>query len=860
MSANLDHIDLNSDVVSTELENDVAGVKNADTSTEARGAGTLTDSAVYKSLVQEELLDKVGEFERGNDADESFERRMESVDGGIPSGVKINSVDIHANDGFSDLGTREAGEETEARSSSQVEGESVGTRNAGGPGATDVKDVEVKVAADDDEPSPREFSEKEEMEIKQQAEIPEAQAPDADVSDGYSFQERDGHKSEELNIFGDLKPSVSTDGDVGDDVNMKEESSKGELSVSDLVWGKVRSHPWWPGQIFDSSDSTKKAKKYFKKGCYLIAYFGDQSFAWNDASKIKPFRSHFAQMEKQTKLEDFHYAIDCALDEVARRVEFGLACTCMSDYTKIGTQIIVNAGIREEACKRVGGDSFSTASSFEPGKLMEYVKLLGQSPYGGVDRLEFATAQAQLLSFNRWKGYSHLPEFQVCGELLDIDAEISQSMEATPGNEGGNNADTNVKHGNAKVKQQTDNELSSSGEGKSKSQVGSSNKRKPFSDDSGYPNKKEKSLADMLAERRSSDANCKNGSKRKSSGESPSSSVKRKAIDFISSESVVKDDKNISPSRGDHDTSQPKKTYRVGDSILRVASQLNGLTPILKATNGSSKRTAAKDKGQMKSFSGKSQGKLQFPAEEEEDALPGELVSKLYLVARNPLRRCNVLESLVSFFVEFRDSVCPDHHSLLEEEDLPVEDASRDNIVEEANEVESGTPDTEVVKEFRGSDIIIQSNPEDQSTVETRNQAGDLQPETSTVRVAPAAEPQSAVQSVSDLGSEQKISHEVTDLQTEEPVDHLKESSFDDPCLTALILNFSDLDSLPSVTNLNEIFRSFGPLKESETEVLKKSKRAKVVFCRRDDAEAAFSSAGKYSVFGPSLVSYSLKY
>ena len=42
--------------------------------------------------------------------------------------------------------------------------------------------------------------------------------------------------------------------------------------------------------------------------------------------------------------------------------------------------------------------------------------------------------------------------------------------------------------------------------------------------------------------------------------------------------------------------------------------------------------------------------------------------------------------------------------------------------------------------------------------------------------------------------------------------------------------------------------------------MLKKSKRAKVVFRRCVHAETAFSSAGKYSIFGPSLVSYRLKY
>ncbi|XP_057505478.1 PWWP domain-containing protein 5-like [Actinidia eriantha] len=69
-----------------------------------------------------------------------------------------------------------------------------------------------------------------------------------------------------------------------------------------------------------------------------------------------------------------------------------------------------------------------------------------------------------------------------------------------------------------------------------------------------------------------------------------------------------------------------------------------------------------------------------------------------------------------------------------------------------------------------------------------------------------------------------------------------------------------NLDSLPSESNLNTIFRHYGPLNESATEVLKKSKLVKVIFKRGYDAETAFSSTGKFSTVGPSLVRYRLNY
>lgn len=148
--------------------------------------------------------------------------------------------------------------------------------------------------------------------------------------------------------------------------------------------------------IFDPSDESVKANKYFRKDSYLIAYFGDYTFAWNEASQIKPFLEHFSPMEKQRNSEDFHHAITYALDEVSRRVVFGLACPCLSEqvYAKLKTQIFNNAGIRKESSRRNGRDSSLGISSFAPVKLVKYIKELAQFPYGGDDRLELVMAKA----------------------------------------------------------------------------------------------------------------------------------------------------------------------------------------------------------------------------------------------------------------------------------------------------------------------------------------------------------------------------------------------------------------------------------------------------------------------------------
>ena len=85
-------------------------------------------------------------------------------------------------------------------------------------------------------------------------------------------------------------------------------------------------------------------------------------------------------------------------------------------------------------------------------------------------------------------------------------------------------------------------------------------------------------------------------------------------------------------------------------------------------------------------------------------------------------------------------------------------------------------------------------------------------------------------------------------------VEHVNESS-----PTSLTMKFTNLDSVPPTTDLNKIFGRFGPLIEAKTKLLEKTNCAKAVFERYCDAETTFSSAGKYSIFGPSLQSYLLK-
>uniref|UniRef100_A0A2P2JKM7 Uncharacterized protein MANES_08G003300 n=1 Tax=Rhizophora mucronata TaxID=61149 RepID=A0A2P2JKM7_RHIMU len=564
MSANLDRIDLNSDAVSVESENDAMGPNLS----EPTDRVDLPDA---KTLTEPSQVPEVGEYGGGRGADGScgkgFERKTEAVGHGIGIDLdgKFGSLD-GGQDTAADSGkagqnglSRVEREVEEAScvggSSNSLHGYASQVQNASCSGSSlGVVNVEVKSAYGND------F------------------LPRSNVDSGV-LQENDINTSNELNLVVDLKSFRTAD---AGDMKAKTTVSEQEFCVPDLVWGKVWSHPWWPGQIFDPSAASKKAKKYFKRGRHLIAYFGDQSFAWNEDSMIKPFRTHFSQMEKQSNSEDFIYAIDCALDELCRRVELGLACPCVPEYSKIKSQMIVNAGIREECSRKDDSDNFSSATFFEPCALVEFIKALSQQlPFGKVERLEIVTAQAQLLAFSRWKGYSDLPQFQMLGALLESDEEIS-----LPEMKHDNGVNENVA-----MEDKIDGQVSSE-----KDRGSSSRKRKHNSGDSSHPSKKEKSLAELMLEKRSSLSNGKCGLDSKDTIKpiSSSSGRKRTAVDSVSDESAAKLSK--SPPAVEKNSSQPKKTYRVGDSILR-ATQMSDLTPILKSVSATSQKPAAKNKG-----------------------------------------------------------------------------------------------------------------------------------------------------------------------------------------------------------------------------------------------------------------------
>ncbi|KAJ4970890.1 hypothetical protein NE237_003989 [Protea cynaroides] len=632
---------------------------------------------------------------------------------------------------------------------------------------------------------------------------------------------------------------------------------EGEFSVSDLVWGKVKSHPWWPGQIFDPKDASEQALKYRKKDSILVAYFGDQTFAWNEASLLKPFRVHFSQMEKQTNVESFRTAVNCALDEIARRVELGLACSCTPQevHSKIGSQMIKNSGIQEESSRREGVDKSFSVSTFEPEMLVEYIRALALFPCGGVDRLEFVIAQMQLLVFNRSRGYSCLPKFQSCGNLVENEADILILAERKHSKE--------IVDDSAVISENEDQVLT--GKVKLKSRDGSSRKRKHTSVNGVYPSKKERSLSELMAEKKVSSSDDRNESVEGAASKpvSSSSGNKRKAGNSFPDETVIQNRKRSISLLGaaDADSAQPKRSFKVGESICRVASQLTGSPSIIKCSSEKLHKGAVKvDQSSEKSTwdgddvsprTPEQRRKIVLPVEHSS---PEELLSQLCLAARDPMKGYSFLTTIISFFSEFRNFVCLDHTTSWKHKMFSEKVVGKKKKSPNCNMESTESYSFEDMQDSYWTDRIVQISLEEQPLEKPQKKRG--RPRKKMVMLTNGAE--NSHQWSSSLDIVQQNPDDSAEQPVEISTSSVDANSHNSPA--ALILSFSesDADFIPSEKNLNRLFRHFGPLKESETEVLKTTNCARVVFKKRTDAEVALSSAGKFSIFGPMHVGYRL--
>ncbi|KAL6610352.1 hypothetical protein ACP70R_040321 [Stipagrostis hirtigluma subsp. patula] len=588
---------------------------------------------------------------------------------------------------------------------------------------------------------------------------------------------------------------------------------KGSFQVSDLVWGKVKSHPWWPGEIFDPSDASELALKHQKRGSHLVAYFGDNTFAWCDESQLKPFVTNYSQMEKQSSSEAFVGSVNNALEELSRRILSGMSCSCLpEELCDNGMSYVVeNAGLKDGVtCSTV--NRLEILKCFSPINLLHYIKDLALFPGKGGDLLELVIACSQLTSFNRSKGCSELASFQTGGGWAE-DGMDTLAMQ------------------NAMVEEAVITEAHPA-QDKPKRGRGRPRKQKP-ENDQVLMEKKDTSI-------RSNDTIYSN------------TVEDQMAMDFDDFENLQNKKKRSLDSFEDSEKSSTPtfgSSFKIGECIRRAASQLTASSSIVKLHNEPTlqKNTTEAENGEFDISSDDAAHELTVEKRAKRRRMhrnhtadPVELLSHLSLVATEPLNGHSFSPMIISYFSDYRNYVV--------------------SAATEASIVEKGTS-------RRGRKRRVMPSPEVETTDHMQDSywsglslhnhpIHDLRKASSTTR--PRRRRRSSRETClpsSELGA----SAPKKQIQViERSIIHVDEKLVDELKPTALVLSFGRSAAVPSETSLIKMFSRYGPLKECETEVQKDTNTVKVVFKKRVDAERAFSAAGKYGTFGPSLRSFRL--
>ncbi|GMP43450.1 hypothetical protein CsSME_00012807 [Camellia sinensis var. sinensis] len=206
-----------------------------------------------------------------------------------------------------------------------------------------------------------------------------------------SGETRNSSEHSSMDMYSRLKPSL--------------DDQKG-YEVGDMVWGKVKSHPWWPGQIFDEALASPSICRAEKEGQVLVAFYGDGTYGWFEPGRLIPFDFHYTEKSKQTNTPEFLTALGEAVDEVKRRAALGLTCRCRNP--NIFRPKSVEGFFEVDVSGFQPGGLYSkkqierARDAFQSSKILSFVKQLALMPQDDVQRnVEWTNNVALVLAYRR---------------------------------------------------------------------------------------------------------------------------------------------------------------------------------------------------------------------------------------------------------------------------------------------------------------------------------------------------------------------------------------------------------------------------------------------------------------------------
>ncbi|KAF2307259.1 hypothetical protein GH714_025857 [Hevea brasiliensis] len=178
------------------------------------------------------------------------------------------------------------------------------------------------------------------------------------------------------------------------------------FEVGDMVWGKVKSHPWWPGHIFNEAFASSSVRRTRREGYVLVAFFGDSSYGWFDPAELIPFDPYFAEKSQQTNSRNFVKAVEEAVDEMSRRRGLGLACRCRNKYnfrpTNVQGYFEVDVPDYEPRGVYSANQIKKARDGFQPSETIAFVKQLALGPQGcDQSTIDFVKNKATVFAFRK---------------------------------------------------------------------------------------------------------------------------------------------------------------------------------------------------------------------------------------------------------------------------------------------------------------------------------------------------------------------------------------------------------------------------------------------------------------------------
>lgn len=229
-----------------------------------------------------------------------------------------------------------------------------------------------------------------------------------------------------------IEASESMDVEVDDLID-----ERCDFSVGDFVWGKIKSHPWWPGRVYDPSDASELALKLKQKNRLLVAYF-DGTFAWCHPSQLKPFKDNFDDMVRQGSSKAFTYAVQEAVNEVGRVLvtkmsrSFVVAGETKSEFSPM---LAKNSGIKEGVFVPDSGTESISAVTLEPAELLSQVKQIAEV-IDIASVLELEILKARLSAFYISKGGYKLACYEHPKRVLGLEDKDDVNDAVEPPSQG----------------------------------------------------------------------------------------------------------------------------------------------------------------------------------------------------------------------------------------------------------------------------------------------------------------------------------------------------------------------------------------------------------------------------------------